>query len=84
MKNLFKFNVTKETGVAAIAGLIMIALSLFMIPFSRSSVRDTAVSFILRDLLMIFGLGVVFISLYVEKYGKSVWTILDLPDASGS
>lgn len=72
MKNLFMFNVTKETGVAAIAGLIMIALSLFMIPFSGSSVRDTAVSFILRDLLMIFGLGVVFISLYVEKHGKSV------------
>ena len=70
MKNLFRFNVTKDTGIAAIAGLLMVGLSLLMIPFGGDSVRDTVVSFILRDVLMIFGMGVVFVSLYVEKKGR--------------
>ena len=69
MKNLFRFKITKDTGIAAVAGLAMIALSLLMIPFGGDSVRDTVISFILRDLLMIFGLGVVFVSLHVEKKG---------------
>ena len=67
MKKLFRFNLTKDAGIAVIAGLVMIALSLLMIPFGGDSLRDTVVSFILRDVLMIFGLGVVFVSLYVEK-----------------
>ena len=72
MKNLFRFKVAKDTGIAAVAGLLMIALSLLMIPFGGDSVRDTVISFILRDVLMIFGLGVVFVNLYVEKKGKEV------------
>ena len=72
MKNLFRFKVTKDTGIAAAAGLGMIALSLLMIPFGGDSLRDTVISFILRDVLMIFGLGVVFVSLYVEKKSKEV------------
>ena len=72
MKNLFKFKVTKDTGIAAVAGFVMIALSLLMLTFGGDSVRDTVISFILRDVLMIFGLGVVFVSLYVEKKGRSV------------
>ncbi len=72
MKKLFRFKVTKDTGIAAAAGLGMIALSLLMIPFGGDSLRDTVVSFILRDVLMIFGLGVVFVSLYVEKKSKEV------------
>ena len=72
MKSLFRFKVTKDTGVAVIAGAVMIALSLLMIPFGGDSIRDNVISFILRDLLMIFGLGVVFVSLYVEKKGKEV------------
>ncbi len=72
MKNLFRFKVTKDTGIAVIAGLVMIALSLLMIPFGGDSLRDTVISFILRDVLMIFGLGVVFVSLYVEKKSKEV------------
>ena len=72
MKNLFRFRVTKDTGIAAAAGILMIGLSLLMIPFGGDSVRDTVISFILRDVLMIFGLGVVFVSLYVEKKGKEV------------
>lgn len=67
MKKLFKFNVTKETGLAFLMGFLMIALSLMMIPFGGDSFRDTLISFILRDFLMIFGLGVVFVSLYAEK-----------------
>lgn len=72
INNLFKFNVSKETGIAALAGLIMISLSLLMIPFGGNTIRDLTISFILRDLLMIFGLGVVFVSLYVEKKGNEV------------
>ena len=72
MKNLFRFKVTKDTGIAAAAGLVMIALSLLMIPFGGDSIRDTVISFILRDVLMIFGLGVVFVSLFVEKKGTGV------------
>jgi membrane protease YdiL (CAAX protease family) len=68
MKNLFKFNIIKDTGIAALAILGMIGLSLLMIPFSE----NTLVSFILRDVLMIFGLGVVFVSLYAEKKGGTV------------
>ena len=72
MKNLFKFKVTKDTGIAVAAGFVMIALSLLMIPFGGDSIRDTVISFVLRDIIMIFGLGVVFVSLYVEKKGRSV------------
>ena len=67
MKNLFRFNFTKETAVAFAAGAVMIALSLLMLPFMGASLFDKIVSFVLRDLLMIFGLGVVFVSLYVER-----------------
>lgn len=70
MNKLFRFNVTKDTGNAAIAGLTMIVLSLLMIPFGSDSVMDTVISFIFRDVLMIFGLGVVFVTIYVEKNGK--------------
>ena len=67
MKKLFRFNLTKDIGIAVVAGLVMIALSLLMIPFGGDSIRDTVILFVLRDVLMIFGLGVVFVSLYVEK-----------------
>lgn len=72
MKNLFRFKITKDTGIAAATGLTMIALSLLMLPFGGDSISDTVISFVLRDLLMIFGLGVVFVSLYVDKKGKEV------------
>ncbi|WP_407436826.1 type II CAAX prenyl endopeptidase Rce1 family protein [Treponema sp.] len=71
MNKLFRFNFTKETAVALAAGTVMVALSLLMLLFSGSSFLDNAMSFVLRDLLMIFGLGVVFVSLYAGKDGKS-------------
>ncbi|MBP5588121.1 MAG: hypothetical protein J6X37_05285 [Treponema sp.] len=71
MNKLFRFNFTKETAVALAAGTVMVALSLLMLPFSGSSFLDNVMSFVLRDLLMIFGLGVVFVSLYAGKDGKS-------------
>ena len=67
MKNLFRFDFTKETAVAFAAGAVMIALSILMLPFMGASLFDKIASFVLRDLLMIFGLGVVFVSLYVER-----------------
>ena len=75
MKNLFRFNFTKETAVAFAAGAVMIALSLLMLPFMGASLFDKIVSFVLRDLLMIFGLGVVFVSLYVERNKDGVKAI---------
>ncbi|MCR5766320.1 MAG: hypothetical protein K6G09_10150, partial [Treponema sp.] len=61
------FNFTKDTAVAFGAGVVMIFLSLIMLFFGSDSILDKAMSFILRDLLMIFGLGIVFVSLYVRK-----------------
>ena len=66
MSKLFRFNFTKETAVAFYAGAGMIFLSLIMLLFSGDSFFDIAMSFVLRDLLMIFGLGIVFVSLYVK------------------
>ncbi len=75
MKKLFRFNFTKETAVAFAAGAVMIALSLLMLPFMGASLFDKIASFVLRDLLMIFGLGVVFVSLYVERNKDGVKAI---------
>ena len=67
MNRFFRFNFTKDTVVAFGAGAVMIFLSLIMLLFGGDSILDKAMSFILRDLLMIFGLGIVFVSLYVRK-----------------
>lgn len=67
MNKFFRFNFTKETAVAFYAGAGMIFLSLLMLLFGGDSFFDKAMSFVLRDLFMIFGLGVVFVSLYVGK-----------------
>lgn len=72
MNKFFRFNFTKETFVAFCAGVVMIILSLIMLLFCTDSFFDKAMSFILRDLLMIFGLGIVFVSLYEGREGKSV------------
>ena len=75
MKNLFRFNFTKDTAVAFAAGAAMLALSLLMLPFAGDSLADKIISFVLRDLLMIFGLGVVFVSLYAERNKDGVKAI---------
>ena len=67
MNKFFRFNFTKETTVAFYAGAGMIFLSLLMLLFGGDSFFDKAMSFFLRDLFMIFGLGVVFVSLHVGK-----------------
>ena len=72
MKELFRLRLTKDTLTAVIAGTAMIGLSLLMLPFSGESRLDTVMSFLLRDVLMIFGLGVVFVSLQVDKKGKDI------------
>lgn len=74
MKELFRFRLTKDTLVAVIAGIAMIALSLLMLPFSGDTVSDMIVSFLLRDVLMIFGLGIVFVTLIADKKGKGILT----------
>lgn len=67
---------TRDTGIAVAAGLVMILLSLLMLPFSGDSTGDTILSFLTRDVLMIFGLGIVFVTLYVNRKGKE--TISDI------
>lgn len=72
MNKFLRFEITRDTLIAIGAGLGMIVLSLLMIPFSGNSYIDTAVSLFLRDIVMIFGLGVVFVSLYVDKREKEI------------
>jgi hypothetical protein len=68
MNRFFRFNFTKDTAIAFGAGAVMILLSLIMLLFSGDTLLDKAMSFILRDLLMIFGLGIVFFfALCLEK-----------------
>ena len=76
MNRFVRFNFTKDTAVAFGAGAVMIFLSLIMLLFGGDSLIDKAMSFILRDLLMIFGLGIVFcFALCLEKgrKHKSPW-----------
>jgi membrane protease YdiL (CAAX protease family) len=75
MNKFFRFNFTKETAVAFYAGAGMIFLSLLMLLFGGDSFFDKAMSFVLRDLFMIFGLGVVFVSLYVGKKEEGLKSI---------
>lgn len=72
MNKLFRFNFTKETLVAIGAGLCMVALSGLMLLFSGDTFIDKVMSVILRDFLMIFGLGIVFVSLYAGRNKASV------------
>ncbi len=73
MRKLFGMNLTGETFTALAAGAVMIALSLLMIPFSGDLMSDKIVSFLLRDVLMIFGLGIVFVSVYADRKGRQVF-----------
>ena len=75
MNKLFRFNFTKDTAVAFYAGAGMIFLSLIMLLFGGDSFFDKAMSFILRDLLMIFGLGIVFVSFYIRQKEEGVKAI---------
>ena len=75
MNRFFRFNFTKDTAVAFCAGAVMIFLSLIMLLFGGDSLLDKVMSFVLRDLLMIFGLGIVFVSLYVWKKDGGVKAI---------
>lgn len=63
-------NFTKDTMFAILMGFTMILLSILMIPLSGSTFMGKVASFTLRDLLMIFLLGVVFVSVFVENRGK--------------
>lgn len=74
LRNLFCWKPTRKTGLSFCLGAVMIALSLLMLPFTSSSVIDTAMSIIIRDVLMILGLGVVFVSLYCKKNGDESWS----------
>ena len=72
MKELFRMKPSKDTLTALAAGSAMIALSLLMIPFSGGAKLEAVMSFLIRDVLMIFGLGVVFITRYTDKKGRQV------------
>lgn len=65
---LFKWNWTKETNKSILMGGLMILLSLAMIPFKEETFLNNVIKFILRDLLMIFELGISFVTFYCNKY----------------
>ena len=75
MNKLFHFNFTRETVLAFGAGAAMVFLSLIMLFFGGDSFLDKAMSFILRDFLMIFGLGIVFVSHYIKKKEEGLCAI---------
>lgn len=78
MRNLVKWNITKETGFTFLAGICMILLSVAMLPFHGDKAFDTLMSALLRDVLMIFGLGVCVVTLYCNKRGNMTWHNLGL------
>lgn len=73
LRNLFCWKPSKKTVLSFCLGAVMIILSLLMMPFTSSSVFDTTMSIIIRDVLMILGLGVVFVSLYCKRNGTDAW-----------
>lgn len=73
MKNLVRFQVTKDTWITFAAGAAMIVLSLLMLPFQEDTVVNSWICVVLRDVLMIFGLGICFVSLYGQKAGKEFY-----------
>lgn len=78
MKNLFRWNITKDTYLTLLLGVTMIGLSLAMLPFDGESVLDTFMSVLFRDVLMIFGLGVCCVTLYCRKRGDGAWADLGI------
>lgn len=67
LKHLFQFRCqpTKDTAIAFILGFLVIATSLGLFFFSGDTITDKIGFFILRDLVMIFGLGFAFPLYYV-------------------
>lgn len=78
MKNLFCWKLSGKTLLAFCLGALMILLSILMLPFTSSSTLDTTISIMIRDVLMILGLGVVFVSLYCKKNGENSWSELGM------
>lgn len=78
MKKLFKLNVTKNTGQALVLGGVMILLSILMLFFDGSSLLDTCMSVLLRDILMIFVLGFCYVTYACEKRGAEAWEKLGI------
>ena len=68
MKKLFTWHFTNETMLALIVGGVMILLSLAMIPFDGERFFDQLMHFLLRDVLMILGLGICFVTTYCTKH----------------
>ncbi|MDI6884188.1 MAG: hypothetical protein QMD00_03510 [Hadesarchaea archaeon] len=65
MSELFNFQPTLDTLIALAAGATCLILSYLMLFFRRKTKRDKIANFLLRDFLMIFGLGVAFPLSYV-------------------
>ena len=78
MEKLFKLNVTKNTGHALVLGGVMILLSILMLFFDGSSLLDTYMSVLLRDILMIFVLGFCYVTYAYEKRGAEAWEKLGI------
>lgn len=66
MKNLFKWNPTKDTFIAIASGMIAILLSLCMLIFQGDSVASNISHILFRVILMILIVGFAFPLYYVE------------------
>ncbi|MFH1075051.1 MAG: hypothetical protein V1752_08190 [Candidatus Firestonebacteria bacterium] len=62
---LFKCQPTKDTVIAFVLGIFVIIISFSLLLFSGNATADKISFFILRDFIMIFGLGFVFPLYYV-------------------
>ena len=67
LKHLFqlRYQPTKDTAIAFILGFLAIAASLGLFFFSGDTTTDKTGIFVLRDFIMIFGLGFAFPLYYV-------------------
>lgn len=78
LKKCFKFELSKDTAVAFISGVVVIFLSLLMSFFQKQTIIDEIMSIFLRDVLMILFIGFWFVLYYVIIVKKENVSILGI------
>lgn len=76
MDKLLKWHWTKETNLTFALGISMILLSLAMVPFNGKGIINQIMSFLIRDVAMIWGLGICFVTTYCKK--NNIWQDLGI------
>lgn len=78
LKKCFKFELSKDTAVAFISGVVVILLSLLMSFFQKQTIIDEIMSIFLRDVLMILFIGFCFVLYYVIIVKKENISVLGI------